>query len=557
MAKHAFFSEFTSPDQQAWTEKASRDLKGKPLSKLDWQCPEGFELNPYPFDAPVPDAWHRGNAFNAMDSGWQAVQPINVSNPAADAILLEAIEHGIPAFLLYAETANALPANFHALWDLIDVSRHAIHLAPGQDLAANRLAEALITKAVESGQAHSLTGNIFVKPGQELPSISLQTPWFRTAGTDLVWLEARGASAATQLAVALSHTVGLLEKEPDKNLFAQRLAYRFGIGGSFWVEVAKFRAFRMLIARVLEVMGVTEEHALSPFVLAQTGLFNKSRYDAHTNMLRATTEAVSASVAGVHAIASFPHNRLFSEASVADARLGRNILQLMRHESYLHRVADPAGGSRYAEQLTEKLTAEAWRQFQEIEALGGYGKAYNWLDQKMGEAMAWQHQAAATRRRSYVGVTNYPNPDESLQPEIPDKDLRPIAAYERLRAAVEKRPVRPKAFILMYGDRLMRNARSTFARNVLGILGLELIENQESDNWNIALQELEAARPDVVCLCAADEDYSPEKINAIRAVIPEARLLVAGRNQEGLEADYYIFMGADVLGVLTSLASSI
>jgi methylmalonyl-CoA mutase len=254
---------------------------------------------------------------------------------------------------------------------------------------------------------------------------------------------------------------------------------------------------------------------------------------------------------------AWPHNRLIGESSVADARLGRNILQLMRYESYMHRVTDPAGGSRYVEQLTSQLANEGWRQFQEIESFGGYAESSDWLDKKMGEAMAGQHQDGATRKRSYVGVNNYPNPAEGLGPTIPDNDLRPIAAYERLRAAVEKLPDSPEAFIFMFGNRTMRNARNTFARNVIGILGLNATENKQADDWEASIEELKQRNPALICLCAADEDYSLLKTDELRRIMPKALIVVAGKEQAGLTADFFVYRGADILGVLTRLVAAV
>lgn len=355
------FSEFDKPQYEDWVARVLKDLKGKPLDSLDWETPEGFNLPPYLKDTAQNPSWARGNAFNAMDIGWQTVQPLNVDASAeSKAILEESLSHGVPAFSLYSKERKASISDYAAVWEQIDLEQHAIHLTAIDPAVC----DALIEYAKSLGLSGSLTGNFFNLDGSQIAAISPDTPWFRTAGLDLFGKASRGGNAVDQLEETLHLTSAFLKGQDDIALAASRLAYRFAIGGSLWIEVAKFRAFRVLIARLLEEKGIEDTNLLSPFVLAQTGISNKrTQEDEHTNLVRATSEAIAAITGGAHAISILPHNVMFDTASSSDARLGRNILQLLKHESHLDQVLDPAGGSRYAERISQELIEQAWHKF--------------------------------------------------------------------------------------------------------------------------------------------------------------------------------------------------
>ncbi|MFK7968733.1 MAG: methylmalonyl-CoA mutase family protein [Bacteroidia bacterium] len=552
----ANYSEFESVNYTDWQNKVLGDLKGKPIEKINWQTPEGFTLHPYPEEMPVPSSWTRGNAFNAMDAGWQSVQAISVDDQVtALAILEDAVMHQIPAFLLYSKNDTANIEQYQAVWEKIDLGQHAIHLVPSSKAPGLPLSKALIQHAESLDLCDSLTGNIFSAGNQAIPALSPNTPWFRTAGIDATAIEAGGGNCALQIAVALSRTVDLFADTKSVNILASRLAYRFAIGNSFWLEVAKLRAFRMLAARVLEVFGVKDQQLLSPFILTETGTYNKARYDAHTNMLRTTSEALSASVGGAHAIAIHPYSDLLGEQNIEDARLARNIMQLMRHESYMDRVADPAGGSRYAEEATHTLAETSWALFQEMEALGGYEKAQDWLQEKLAQSQQSREQKAKKRRDQFVGVSNYPNPEEKLEDLNFESDKRPIAQFEKLRFELSKKGKSHQAFLLMYGAKAWRSARHTFASNLLGILGLDLVENSQPDDWQVSLEEIKKASPAIVCLCASDDDYAQAHIQEIKQLLPEALIVVAGGTREDLQPDHFVYRGVDVLSTLSHIVN--
>ncbi len=171
----------------------------------------------------------------------------------------------------------------------------------------------------------------------------------------------------------------------------------FGIGSVYFMEIAKLRASRMLYARVAEAYGRGTETRIH----AVTALSNKSIYDPWTNLLRSTTEALSAVLGGA--------DWLHVQPAGYPARLARNIQLILKEEAHMDRVADPAGGSWFIESLTASLAAEAWKLFQQVESMGGYGKARAFIDSAIAAAREAKEKEFASRRRVMVGVNNYPD----------------------------------------------------------------------------------------------------------------------------------------------------
>lgn len=193
---------------------------------------------------------------------------------------------------------------------------------------------------------------------------------------DLV-LEA-GANSVQQLGIALAEGLERLVKLIDTRpveVAAREIQFVFGIGSTYFLEIAKLRAARMLWAKVIEEFKPADLDACRMTLHARTAPINKSYADPHTNMLRATTEAMSAAIGGCESLMVHPLG--------FDEHLAVNIQRILAEETHLNVVADPAGGSYYIEALTASLARAAWKLFQRIEAAGGYSASLPWLDEEI------------------------------------------------------------------------------------------------------------------------------------------------------------------------------
>ena len=145
----------------------------------------------------------------------------------------------------------------------------------------------------------------------------------------------------------------------------------FGVGSNYFMEIAKLRAARMLWARLAEQYKPADPSSLKIPIHACSGMWNKSVYDPYVNVLRLTTECMSASIGGANSITILPFNNTYKTADDFSQRIARNIQIILKEESYLDKVVDPSAGSYYIESLTDELAQMAWNDFKKIEEVGG------------------------------------------------------------------------------------------------------------------------------------------------------------------------------------------
>jgi methylmalonyl-CoA mutase len=215
------------------------------------------------------------------------------------------------------------------------------------------------------------------------------------------------------LAAGVDFLAAVQERGVKAERAAAALEFSFGMGSQFFFQIAKLRAFRMVWARVVESFGGTRSGARAR-IAARTSRWNKTVYDPHVNILRATTEAMAAVLGGADAVTVAPFDACYKQPDEASRRLARNTQLLLKHEAWMGRVADAGGGSYFIEALTDFLAREGWKRMQEIEARGGYRKAQaeGLIARTLGRSMAAREKAVALRRRVLVGTNQFANPAE-------------------------------------------------------------------------------------------------------------------------------------------------
>jgi methylmalonyl-CoA mutase len=254
--------------------------------------------------------------------------------------------------------------------------------------------------------------------GAALRWASEHAPRFRVAEVDGAPYADGGASAVEELAFVVASGVEYLRAMRDRDLDVDRAARRLGlsfrVGSSYFMEVAKLRAARLLWARVVKAFGGGAESQKAQ-IHARTASWNKTALDPWVNLLRTTTEAFAAVVGGTDSL----HVGFFDEAVRApdgfSHRLARNIQLILREECHLTRVADPAGGSWFVESLTDELARESWSLVQEVEAEGGMAAALaaGLPQERVAATARTRRERLATRRDVLVGINRYANPDET------------------------------------------------------------------------------------------------------------------------------------------------
>ena len=337
------------------------------------------------------------------------------------------------------------------------------------------------------------------EPGSE-PPLAIRADRFHDAG----------ATAIQELAFALAAGVDRLA-EGDRDV-----SFVCAVGSNYFFEIAKLRAARLLWTQAARAFNVPANLHL----IARTAIANKSLYDPYTNVLRVTTEALSAVLGGC--------DTLIVEPFEFSPRLATNLQLLLKHEVHLNEAADPAAGSYYIEWLTDALSREAWKLFQEVESKGGFAQAQTFIDDAIAASRKAVETAVASRRRTLVGVNNYPDLQErSVSPDVAVRfDWRMSEPFERIRLRTERHAHAtghtPTVLLLTRGDVKMRIARATFCANFFGCGGFAIRESAQ----------LEPA--DLIVLCSSD----PEYLSLAQDIIPHVTVpvIVAGNPKDQIQA---------------------
>ena len=187
-------------------------------------------------------------------------------------------------------------------------------------------------------------------------------------------IEQTGATIIQQIAFALAtgheYLVQLIENGYSVQEAEKSIHFSFGFGNIYFYEISKIRAFRKLWHTIVSNYDTTVK--LSAFIFGEIGFVNKSLKDPYTNLLRQTTEAMSAVAGGINTLSIHPYNSNSNEGeTVLAARMASNISLILKDESYFDKVIDPIGGSYSIESITEQIAQKAWSYFQELDALGG------------------------------------------------------------------------------------------------------------------------------------------------------------------------------------------
>jgi methylmalonyl-CoA mutase len=229
-----------------------------------------------------------------------------------------------------------------------------------------------------------------------------------------LYLEA-GANTVNELGIGLAHLNEYFNYLNEQSLLKNKIVHiSVSVKGNFFNEITKLRALRKLVSLLQKQYGT----GFPLHIHAQTASINKSRLDAYNNMIRTTTECMSAIIGGCDSLCVLPYNYGFEDASDFTERMAINQQHICRDEAYLGKVADIAAGSYYVETLTEELAALAWERFKEIEAKGGYIKSFTagFIQELIEKNSVELLKESAEGKKVLVGVNKFQNPKEKTEP---------------------------------------------------------------------------------------------------------------------------------------------
>ena len=576
--KEKLFDQFPPVSTEEWRAKVDADLKGVPFEKkLVWRTNEGFNVNPmyraedianlkttdslpgeYPYVRGIKD-----------NNEWLTRQNIIAdSAEEANRAAKDAISKGVNS-LGFKVKKDVTPATIATLLEGIDLAKIEINLKCCPSKALD-LAKALVDYIKSAEAEQTFHGSINYNPlrptlrhgiaidkdvaaeAKQLIETVKEVPNLRVVAVDSVMFNNSGAYIYQELGYALAWGAEwmsvLTDAGVDATEVAKRIKFNMGISSNYFMELAKFRAGRMLWAQIVKQYNPQCDCACKMHVHASTSKFNQTIYDAHVNLLRSQTEAMSAALAGVESITVVPFDHPYKTPDAFSERIARNQQFLLKEESHLDKVVDPAGGSYYVETLTVSIAEQAWKLFLEVENEGGFFKAVadGKVQAAINESSKKRHEDMARRKEILLGTNQYPNFNEFAADKIEKKEkcccscasegdpalklnrARQASDFETLRLATEHAANRPKVFMLTIGNLAMRLARAQFSSNFFGCAGYEIIDNIGFETVEEGVKAAFDKQADVIVLCSSDDEYAQYAPEAFKLIGDKAQFVVAG-----------------------------
>lgn len=577
--KEKLFTEFVAPSKQEWLDKIQVDLKGVDFDKrLVWRTNEGFNVQPFyrredVLKLKTPDAlpgefpYVRGN--KKKDNEWYVRQDIKADDAkAANEKALDLLNKGIDSLCFkisgddvnkdFVETllkdivCDAVELNFNTC------KRHTLELAKilteyfeqkGYDKAkiVGSLDWDPMEKIVMKG--HDVTPILDLAP--EIVKALAEYPNFRCITVNAVSLNNAGSYIVQELGYALAwgndYLNRLVEAGVDVDLAASKIKFNMGITENFFMEIAKFRAARMLWAEIVKQYAPKNDESCKMCVNAVTSKYNMTLFDSYVNLLRSQTETMSAALAGVHSIVVTPFDAVYETPNDFSERIARNQQLLLKEESHFDKVVDPGAGSYFIEELTTSLANEGWKIFLNVEDNGGFLEAAKKgiVQDDINATNVKRHEAAAKRKEFILGTNQFPNFTEKSDGKRPlscscscghgyDTAFKSInstrlaADFEDLRIKVESSEKVPVAFMLTIGNLAMRQARAQFSCNFLACAGYKVVDNLGFSTVEEGVDAALKAGADIVVLCSSDDEYAQYAVPAYKYLDGRAMFVVAG-----------------------------
>ena len=580
--KPDFLDDFPAVTTAEWEAKILEDLKGADYRKrLVWRTHHGVEVMPYyraehleqlPISDSLPGEapYVRGNRTGS--NAWEIRQDFGEEDPIrANALALEAVRNGVQAVGLNVSRVHD-ENELGRLLQGIDLASTAVHLLHSKNYLP--LFRHLLALAPDSGLRGSLNfdplGYMLLngQPYDNLDSNMADAaellrlaaghcPGFRVITVNGQHVHNAGAGIVQELAFMLSqgneYLAALNGMGFGVDQVAPAMQFRMAIGSDYFPEIAKLRAIRMLWSNVVAQYHPTKEESGMMNIQAESSMWNKAVYDPHTNLLRTSTEAMSAAIGGVDALVLHPFDATFRQPGSFSLRLARNQQNVLRHEAYFDKVVDPAAGSYYIENLTASIAGAAWKLFVQTEERGGFTACVGngFIREEIEKTCRQRDMDIAMRKTVFIGVNQYPGSSEGVPDQLrlqgdPQQaggllTYRGPQAFEALRLAVERHGQNgfdiPKVFLLTFGNLAMRKARAAFSANFFGIAGYQVTEGTGHATAAEGLNGAIESGASVVVLCSSDEEYAttPETIASIKQHDPSILVVVAGNPAEHFE----------------------
>lgn len=565
------FPEFPPVSKEKWKETVLKDLKGASFDKIVRKTYEGFTIEPFYTGDDTENLAYLDSYENIFETrSWENREKIKVENESiANKMAVEALHGGATgiAFII----SNPQSIDFDQLLSTINLEGTYVSFILNHSALdfQNSYFKYLEQK---SFSLQNIKGSLqfdplaqFTLSGRwddqdinQLASVikaSISAPYFYTLTVNNGPFKESGSSIVQELAYTLNMAAYYFDKLTDLGLSADEIArkvqFSISVGVDYFMEIAKLKALRILFVQVANAFGAKSLSPAEFQIHAYSSFWSKTIFDPSVNLLRDTTEAMSAILGGCDSLSLEPYDAAFKKAQPFLKRIARNVSTIIKDESYLDKVADPVAGSYYIENLINNLVENAWTTFQQVESEGGFMEAFKKgsIQNKIKALRDDKRNKIAGRREVILGTNQYPNQKESVDPvQIISTEqivgdgvevLSPEHAgkeFEDLRLDTEryfaKSGRKPAVYLLEYGSSVtMRKARASFSTGFLSTAGFKIVEDTFSADVVSAVEKAKKTDAEIVVFCGSDDDYAAvgeEFAKAFKSSVKDKLLVLAG-----------------------------
>lgn len=422
------FEEFEPVSSKQWKQQIQYELKGADYNEtLVWESPEGIKVrpfyhydesevkytvsqNPQPFKIVqnifVHDvALSNKRALDSLNRGAESIR-FTLEN---ESVSIEDLMKGLPlekiAYFFYFTFLSIDCVNKITDFATKNNARFIIQLDPIGQLAKDGNWFESLDKDFEKL-------NLTAKNSQVIAGTSAATLGGIINISSTIYQNA-GANMVQQLAYALAHVNEYFNRIKS---ISQPITIEVSVGTNYFFEIAKLRALRILF----NTLAKEYNHNLDCHIIATPTKRNKTLYDYNVNMLRTTTECMSAILGGANSISNLPYDSLYHKDNEFGDRIARNQLLVLKHESYFDKVSNPADGAYYIETLTEQLAEKALLLFKEIEEKGGLITQLieGNIQKKISESAVKEQELFDNGKEILLGTNKYPNKNDKMKHDL-------------------------------------------------------------------------------------------------------------------------------------------
>ncbi len=599
------FADFPEISTAAWEEKIKSDLKGADYNKkLVWKTDEGINVKPYYREEDLASLDYLGNVgqlrmTSSAPNSWIICQDIFPDSDTGEANkrIKTALKGGAQAIRIHL-TLCPLPdiQTLDSLLDGIALGETEIHFEGclNADALYSMLIELASTKGIK---ASHLRGSLGADPlgkmmrmgipvasmenlGKLVKRASEISPDFRVIEVNGALIQNAGSTLAEELgfamAMASEYMTVLTSQNIDPTVAQNSLQLSLAAGSNYFMEIAKLRGARILWAKIAEAYEVDPANRKIR-IHSTSSEWNMTLYDPYVNMLRGTTEAMSSIIGGCDMLSVLPFDYPYGKTTEFSQRIARNVQIILREEAYFDRVADPASGSYYIENLTDSMGEKAWDLFSEVESKGGFSLSFEsgWIQDRILESRDKKVQTSSSGKGRLLGTNAYPNFNELILNTLNEKEdeaqfegtltpLQPFrisSFFEELRLETERSNKRPRVLLFKYGNPAWVTARAAFSGNFFACSGYEILDQPTFLSVEEGIQTANDSGADVIVLCSSDENYADYAPSVARAFAGKAMVVIAGNPSETIDSlkeagiNHFIHVRSNLLETLKEFNS--